>query len=194
MMRFHSKALPIWLLCLAFALTACEVDQTDEGALPDVDVDVEAGDLPSYDVDWASVDVGTTTRTVEVPKVEVTTETEQVEVPYLDVNMPNGGEKAERTIYVEAEVEEEATLEIQEVYATGNRLIILSELERTGQGLDGQKMRVSDRLVLNAPDLDVKHYVIGERPPGDFNMQYDFISDRSEVTDMMQNGRSIYSR
>lgn len=182
-------------LCLTLTLAACEVDQTEEGSLPDVDVavDTEPGDLPEYDVDWANVDVGTTTRTVEVPKVVVTTETEEVEVPYLDMNIPEGGDKMERTIAVEAEVAEEAELEIQEVYATGNRLIVISDLERTGQALDGEVIRVSDRIVLNAPDLDVKHYIIGERPEGDFNTRYTYVDSRAGI-DGLENGRSIYSR
>lgn len=190
-MRFLS------ILCIStvFLLVACEVEQTEEGELPEVDVDVETapGDLPEYDVNWADVDLGTTTRMVEVPKVVVTTETEEVEVPYLDVDIPEGGERIERTISVEAEVQEEADLEIQEVYATGNRLIVISELERTGQPLD-EVIRISDRLVINAPDLDVKRYIIGEQPAGDFNTQFTYISSREEIADHLQDGRTIYSR
>ena len=50
-------------------LAACDVDQTEEGALPDVDVD--GGNLPEYDVEGPDVDVGTETRTVEVPTLDV---------------------------------------------------------------------------------------------------------------------------
>lgn len=59
------------------ALVACDIDQTEEGALPDVDVDVEAGALPEYDVDVADVDVGTTLDTVVVER------------PTVDVRMPD---------------------------------------------------------------------------------------------------------
>lgn len=182
-------------LFLAFTLTACEVDQTEEGSLPDVDVNVEPGNAPEYDVDWAEVDVGTTTEVVEVPRVIVTTEEERVEVPVIDVNMPNGdAEKMERTLTIEAEVSEEATLQIQEVYATGNRLIVVSELNRTGQDLGGETIRVSDRLVLNAPDMDVKHVIIGEQPDGAYNTQHMYVGSRAELSDMMQGGRTIYQR
>ena len=88
---------------------------------------------------------------------------------------------------------EEADLTIQEVYATGDRLLVISDLDRTGQPLDGETVRISDRLVLNAPDLDVKHYIIGERPPGDFNTRYTYVTSRAEI-EGLQNGRSIYSR
>ncbi len=55
---------------MMFALSACQVDKTQEGEMPDVKV--EGGALPAYDVDTAEVDVSTKTTTVEVPTAEVT--------------------------------------------------------------------------------------------------------------------------
>ena len=55
--------------CLA--LMACDVDQTKEGNMPDVDVNVTGGDLPEYNVEGPDVDVGTENRTVQVPTVDV---------------------------------------------------------------------------------------------------------------------------
>jgi len=52
-----------------------EIEVTEEGEMPTVDVDVEGGKLPAYDVDTADIDVGTR-------KVEVT-------VPDVDVDMPD---------------------------------------------------------------------------------------------------------
>ena len=54
---------------LAFGLAACSVEKTQDGEMPDVDV--EAGQLPEYDVDAADVDVGLDTTTVVVPDVDV---------------------------------------------------------------------------------------------------------------------------
>lgn len=54
---------------MAFGLAACDVDQTEEGELPDVEV--EGGQVPEYDVDAADVEVGTDTQTVVVPDVDV---------------------------------------------------------------------------------------------------------------------------
>lgn len=62
-------------LLLGLGLGACRVQQTEEGELPKVDVDVQAeeGKLPEYDVDAPKVDVKTETREVEVPTdVDVT--------------------------------------------------------------------------------------------------------------------------
>ncbi|MEQ8659684.1 MAG: hypothetical protein RLW62_02585 [Gammaproteobacteria bacterium] len=61
----------------------CDVDQTQEAKLPDVDV--EGGQMPKYDVQPADVDVQTETRTVEVPDVDVGTEEVEVTVPDVDM-------------------------------------------------------------------------------------------------------------
>jgi hypothetical protein len=60
-----------FVLTSALALAACDVDQTQEGALPDVEVTAEGGQLPAYDVETAEVEVKTETVPVEVPKIEV---------------------------------------------------------------------------------------------------------------------------
>jgi len=54
---------------MALGLSACDVDQTEEGELPEVDVD--GGNMPEYDVETADVDVGTEEVTVDVPDVDV---------------------------------------------------------------------------------------------------------------------------
>ena len=54
---------------MAFGLSACDVDQTEEGELPEVDV--EGGNMPEFDVETADVDVGTEEVTVDVPTVDV---------------------------------------------------------------------------------------------------------------------------
>lgn len=58
-----------WLpaLVIGLALGGCTAEQTEEGALPDV----EGGNLPEYDVDPADVEIGTDTETVVVPDVDV---------------------------------------------------------------------------------------------------------------------------
>ncbi len=59
---------------LIVGFTACDVDKTQEGELPSVDVDVEGGQLPKYDVDGPDI-------TVDTKKVEVP-------VPDIDVELP----------------------------------------------------------------------------------------------------------
>jgi hypothetical protein len=55
--------------CLAFA--ACDVDQTKEGEMPDVDVNASGGQLPEYNVEGPEVNVGMENKTVQVPTVDV---------------------------------------------------------------------------------------------------------------------------
>lgn len=67
-------------------LVACSVEQTEEGEMPDVEV--QGGDLPAYDVDAPDVDVTTEPTDVTVPDVDVTTEEETIELPEVDVTAP----------------------------------------------------------------------------------------------------------
>jgi len=68
-----------------------EFEQTEEGELPDVDVDVaEEGNLPEFDVDAPDVDVGSREEQVEVPTdVDVETEERTITVPDVDINSPD---------------------------------------------------------------------------------------------------------
>jgi hypothetical protein len=179
-------------------LSGCDIDKTESGELPEVDIDVdaEAGELPEYDVDWVDVDVRTTTRTVEVPKVRVEMVEEQVEVPVVDMDWPDDyGDAEETTIMVEADVDQEAELEIEEIYTTGQRMVVLARLDKDGDMLsDGEMMRVTDQVVVNAPDMDVRYYIIGDRPEGITNTRYRYIASRNDIADMMRDGQTIYSR
>lgn len=56
--------------CLSF--TACNVEKTQEGKMPDVNVTTSGGQLPEYNVTGPEVNVGTENKVVEVPTVEVT--------------------------------------------------------------------------------------------------------------------------
>ncbi len=73
---------------LAGGLAACDVDQTQEGEAPDVDV--KGGQLPEYDVQGPDVDVKKEERQVTVPDVDVDVNKEKktVTVPDVDVDAP----------------------------------------------------------------------------------------------------------
>ena len=186
----------ISIVALLFA-TSCKVDQKQEAALPDVDVDIDAesGQLPSFDVDWADVNVGTKTKMIKVPKVVVVMEETEVEVPYIDVDMPDEfGDNEERTIMVEAEVNgNEHKLEIKKIYANENNLIVVSELEKLDTDLGDKTLRVSDQLTLNAPDLNVKHIIIGEKPNRLYNNSFKYYSSMSDVEAVVDGYSEIYS-
>lgn len=57
-------ALLAFALTSAFALAACDVQQTQEGELPDVDVAAEGGEMPAYNVESPEVDLDSA---VEMP-------------------------------------------------------------------------------------------------------------------------------
>ena len=80
---------------LALAASACDVNKTEEGEMPDVDVD--AGEMPEYEVKKteegelpeADIDGGELPEyEVDTMDVDVDTETKEVEVPVVDVEMP----------------------------------------------------------------------------------------------------------
>lgn len=82
------------LLCFSVALASlgagCDIDQTKEGKLPEVEVN--EGQVPEYDVETPDVDVHTESREVEVPEVELKSEKKQIEVPDVDVDLPHDDE------------------------------------------------------------------------------------------------------
>lgn len=78
---FNLNAKKIFLLSLvasSFLFVGCDVTQEQPGEAPDVDVQVDEGELPEYDV--------------ETPDVEVGTEEEEVTVPDVDVELPQDEE------------------------------------------------------------------------------------------------------
>ncbi|MBE9047489.1 hypothetical protein IQ255_24320 [Pleurocapsales cyanobacterium LEGE 10410] len=187
-----AKILPLSLILLLFPLSSCRVEQEQAGRLPDVEV--EPGRLPEFDIEGPDVDIGVTERTVTVPKVVVVQEEETIEVPYIDVDVP-GAERTERTLTVEAEVPSSGyNLEIQDVYVINNELWVVSQLEEVNPNAPQATVRASDRIAINAPDMAVRHYIVGERPIGTFNEQYTFVGNREQIAPQLESGRQLYGQ
>ncbi|HEX2762773.1 MAG TPA: hypothetical protein VHM92_02850 [Allosphingosinicella sp.] len=71
------KKIALLLAASAIAgLAACDVDKTQNGAMPDVDVNVSGGQLPEYNVEGPDVNVGMENKTVQVPTVDVNVPTD----------------------------------------------------------------------------------------------------------------------
>lgn len=188
----RQKVLPLSLMMLLVPLASCQIEKEQAARLPEVNI--EPGRLPEYDIKGPDVNVGVTKRTVTVPKVIVVQEKQTVEVPYIDVDLP-GAERKERTITAEIEAPSAGyNLEIQDVYAANNELWVVSRLEEENPNAPKTTVRVSDRIVINAPDMPVRQYVIGERPDGSFNEQYNFINDREQIASQLANGKQLYSK
>ena len=62
--------IPVAVLLTTLGMAGCDVEKTEEGSLPDVEV--EGGNMPEYDVDAPEVDVGTKEKVITVPDVDVT--------------------------------------------------------------------------------------------------------------------------
>ncbi len=71
-LKIQKTLLAAGAFALILPLAGCRVEQTEKGAMPDVEVDVDGGNLPKYDVDGPDVDVGTKTIEVKTPDVDVT--------------------------------------------------------------------------------------------------------------------------
>ncbi len=56
---------------IAFGVAACDVQKTQEGKLPEVEV--KGGQVPKYDVDVGDVDVGTEKKEITVPTIDIDT-------------------------------------------------------------------------------------------------------------------------
>jgi hypothetical protein len=189
------KNILIPLLALAMFTTSCDVNKKESAELPEVDIDVEEGNLPEYDVKWADIDVTTTTETVEVPKVVIVMEEEQVEVPVINVDMPNEDEKYEQELIVEAEVEgTEHDINIQQIRASDRRLYVIATLEALEQDIGDQKMRVQDQVTLNAPDLDVKYIIVGKKPNRIFNNKNMYVDTMDALPANVQDAQVIYTK
>ena len=162
--------------------------------MPDVDVSVEEGNMPEYDVDFADVNVSMTEKTVTIPKVIVVTEEVDVQVPVVDVDLP-GRENEEMTFTVEVQVEGEGhAVNIEEVYLVNGEFWVISRLDVNENAQTDARTRISDRIVVNAPDdLGVRHYIIGEKPAASMNDQYRFIESRAAIAGKLAKGQEIYA-
>lgn len=67
MLRFLTMFLVA--VTLAFGMVGCDIEQTEEGELPEVEV--EGGNMPEYDVDTADVDIEAETEVITVPDVDI---------------------------------------------------------------------------------------------------------------------------
>ena len=189
-------SLPVVFVGL-LVLAGCQTEQTREARAPDVDVDVDPGQWPRYNIKWADVDVGTREQTVTVPVVRVEKEQRQVSLPYIDINPPGSATREERTVSIEADVPHAGyDLQIAEVRAAGDTMWVIARLTEGKESATQEVTRVGDRVVVNAPeDLNVRRVVIGERPEGVQNQQYRFVPTMAALEQQIPQGaRVLYRR
>lgn len=66
-----------------------DVRKTEEGRMPNIDVDVDGGKLPEYDVRGPDISIGTKETTIKVPDVDVDMKEKQITVPDIDIDIPD---------------------------------------------------------------------------------------------------------
>ncbi len=81
-----SLVLLVVIFGVAWAFGLVNLQQTRDAKLPTVSV--QGGQMPKFDADVANVQVGTKTKSVEVPQVNVGTTEKTVEVPAISVEKP----------------------------------------------------------------------------------------------------------
>ena len=195
--RAQAISLAAGAMLLVSGAIGCTAEKTEPGEAPDVDVNVDPGRWPEYNVKWADVDVGTRERTITVPVVQVTQETRQVQVPYIDINPPGARDREERTIQVEVDAPHAGyDLEITEVRASGDDLWVVAQLKEGTAPAARAVTRTSDQVVVNAPaNLDVRKVIVGSRPPGGYNEQHRFVDSVEVLNQALPQGtRVIYQR
>lgn len=171
-----------------------EVEVVEEGEMPDLDVDVRGGNLPEFDVDWADIDIGLGETQIEVPKIDVYTETENVRVPMIDIDWPGTERVVERQLDAEVELTEPGyRLQIEEVYGVRDGMVVIAELYPASANMD--RTRLADTIVVNAPEMDVRYYLITSNPEliddeGDFEV----VTSMREIDEDLRRGRQLYGR
>ncbi|MDC0659669.1 hypothetical protein N6L27_16830 [Leisingera sp. SS27] len=76
------------VIAIAAAFYMIDVDQTEEARLPDVEVNVEGGQLPEFDAEVGSVELTEESATVKVPDVDVEMKDAEITVPGIEVTPP----------------------------------------------------------------------------------------------------------
>lgn len=88
---------------VVLALAACDVSQTKEAELPDVDV--KGGQMPEFEVETADVEVEQKTAKIPYPDVDVDVKKKEAEVTYPDIDLEMPGEEEAREKAAEAQAE-----------------------------------------------------------------------------------------
>ena len=59
------------VIAIAFGVYMIDIDQTEEGSLPDIDVSMEGGNMPEFEAEVGEIETGTEEVTLEVPTIDI---------------------------------------------------------------------------------------------------------------------------
>ena len=81
---------------VTYAMGLWSMDATGDLKTPEVSVSATGGEVPNVDVNTATIDVGTKTESVEMPKVEVGTTSTDIKLPTVDITPAENNGKADK--------------------------------------------------------------------------------------------------
>ncbi len=85
------------------------------------------------------------------------------------------------------------TLQIKEVCEVGNELWVVSNLSQASNMMGAQIIStITDSIELGAPDLPIKHFVIGKTWNWDNRGDYVFIKSIKDIEQELDAGHTIY--
>lgn len=61
----------IAVVAIGFGVYMVNIDQTEEGSLPNVELSVEGGNLPELEAEVGDIETGTRDVTIEVPTLDI---------------------------------------------------------------------------------------------------------------------------
>ncbi|WP_420862971.1 hypothetical protein [Algirhabdus cladophorae] len=64
-------AIGVATVAVAAGVYMIDIEQTQGASLPDVDISVEGGNMPEYDVDVGTIETGTQEITLDVPTIDI---------------------------------------------------------------------------------------------------------------------------
>ena len=59
------------VIAIAFGVYMIDIDQTEEGSLPDIDVSMEGGNMPEFEAEVGEIETGTEEVTLQVPTIDI---------------------------------------------------------------------------------------------------------------------------
>ncbi|UWR20941.1 hypothetical protein [Sulfitobacter sp. S190] len=81
-------AIALGAVVIAAGVYMIDIDQTQEARLPDVNIDVEEGQMPAFDAEVGEINLTQEEVTVETPDIDVTMEESTFTVPGIDIQPP----------------------------------------------------------------------------------------------------------
>jgi hypothetical protein len=118
-------------------------------------------------------------------------------IKYLESERKGKGEVAQKekgiTINVSLEAPDTAwSIKIKEVYLVDKEIWVISKLKRSPKIAAQVITKVKDSLNLQAPNLPIKHFILGKTWRWKNKESYTFIKNKKEILNKIKNARKLF--